>query len=649
MSYIINYTPVSTATDNPEVYPCYYITSTVQASAEDTNVYYSSISGLDCTQSSENTDFAAPIYELSYSSSTSTQPFTVQTSLQMCCMLAIAFGPSNSASSWTNVIYVPNVITTYNDNFDNATVGNGSYPGPSFCQSPGSSTNTYAWTLCIQPLYSASCPTGFNPVPLYFFYGTPVNSYVPITTGTSTNIQSWTILYTLTTDAADAGGNVCDGSTGSGYNGLIGGFMGFPFQQISSFKFMYFQVILVVPYFSGENFAGFVPQGSSGNTTYPGYVIAFYRRQGCYCTDANTPPITEATTGCSFGTDPSDLTNYYPVIYDATNFNEQLTGNLTVEETFNGFLQIATGNYDTTTPNCSPNGFYPSLPTTNLSDYLNELGWLEGVVTTSGGTASGADFGSDTTGGFAGSGWYFCGFLPFNIAYNSTSTDWASTSPNITGANGTFASGNIVMATVENTTGTGNTFWSVLDDTSGYTATGYLPGTTYSIESFSESFLANPLYFFQITTVLFSGTYSCTGQFSTSDSNTYPTGASNNSLPSFFGLTNTYTNNTELHVTLNTNPYIQNFVVFVTFDNSSTNNVYTYLYLANQNYSCCNYGYMNCNFTYSNVGIVNTYNNSSASYGDLFTFKIGQQFLFSNSGCFEYLDENSTCNPCNGP
>jgi hypothetical protein len=593
------------------MYPSYYISSTVQASALDDNVYYTSNEPQDnCPQGSLFTQFAAPIYNMSYQGTTSySQPFTIQTDLQMCCILASAFGPSNSAGSWTEVVYVPDIISNYTDSFSTTTVGNGSYPGPSFCESPGSDTSTYYWTVCIQPVFSTSCTAGYYPVPLYFFWGNYENAYTPITTGTSTNLESWTILYGLNTSAENAGGNICGGSTGDGYNGLIGGFMGFPYYVSNSFTFMYFQVILVVPYFSGENFAGFVGQGNGTNTTYPGYVIAFYRRQGAYCTTTNTAPLAEATVGCTFNNDPSTLTNYYPVIYDSTNFNEQLTGNLTVEQTFNGFLQIATGNLSTTSVGGLFGNFYNS-PSENLSTYLAGLGWLEGVN-----NGGGACFGSNSDGTYAGDNWYFCGFLPYNILWNSTSTDWAPTVPDITGANGSFASGNIVMATVENTAGTGNCFWDALDSTSAFevSSSTTTPGGTQLYNGGSTTDQTNYIYASE-TALIFSGYWSCTGYFS------------NQSVPSFISW-GTQNSSLELDVALLTNPYVFSLQIDLSFEDASTNNQANTLFIKNENYTYTSYGYLN-NLSY---GCLLGYS------GDWKTNAAGYQTEWTNTGCFEYL------------
>jgi hypothetical protein len=374
---------------------------------------------------------------------------------------ASCFGPSGSTTNVSSADFAQNSVTAVG-------VYASAYCGPSFIYYLGGNNGdngNYEYIYYFQ-LYPTVNSYFFPSLPTYSYVGIPSYSTTTSTNGVTSsnalgvinntginNPQTWTLLYQQNVAS-------CVTDTAQNYSGN----MGFPFCSYRTpyLNFLYYQVIFAVPYWGANALNACIyasASNSNENVVYqniPGYILAFYNRSYPASQDAPYQPVASGT--CGLVTNPySSYTtteyeaygNYYPVIYEATCLVNQTNGTLTYNQTLLGFLNNTFGT-----------------TSTSLQDFLVSQGWLENVTgsgtgsntnsngsSTSTGVNLGAVFNYDVTSTVElGDGWWFAGFVPYNLDFcGSSPTNWTTTSttfPGPTGDDILFSEGNVVMASV---------------------------------------------------------------------------------------------------------------------------------------------------------------------------------------------------------
>ena len=375
----------------------------------------------------------------------------------------------------------------------------GSDAGPSMTDSFfGSDANTNypnPSVFYINPCVAEAFQGGQKQFPVYSFVGSPyfstsgnANSPNVIQNAQNTDSANWMLYYQMSLS------NVCGTTTEPA---PISGNIGFPIVYSITgtgafYNFLFFQVIFVLPLYGGQyitnaeisssKFPGWVPNSVP---TFPGYLLAFYKRLPALCQSAPCPyeqsttissdnlqqnPYNKNTnipgrpnTSYGFG-------NYFPVIYEATNMREQNSGNLPENASLLYMLnKIATTNKPTV------------QPYSTIHDALSGLGWLE-YTTNNNGVSLGNVQTVDGAKKNLGDNWYFGGYVPFNFSSTSNKQTWSSSIDRVATVslstdanNGTpdgwtpFMKNQIVMATTVPIDSSGNPYQYYAADPSGNT------------------------------------------------------------------------------------------------------------------------------------------------------------------------------------
>jgi len=302
---------------------------------------------------------------------------------------------------------------------------NSNYPNPS--------------VFYINPCVAEAFEGGQKQFPVYSFIGSPyfstsgnANSSNVLQSSQNTDPSNWMLYYQMSLS------NICGSTTPPA---PISGNIGFPIvYNITGtgafYNFLFFQVIFVLPLYGGQyitnaevsssKFAGWI---QNSVPTFPGYLLAFYKRLPAQCQSAPCPyeqtntisddnlkqsPYNKNTN------DPGQLNtsygfgNYFPVIYEATNMKEQNSGKLPDSASLLYLL-----NKIATTGKPSASSY------TNVHDALSGLGWLEYTTNN-----NGVSFGNVQTVDGAkvnlGDNWYFGGYVPFNFSSTTNKQTWSS-------------------------------------------------------------------------------------------------------------------------------------------------------------------------------------------------------------------------------
>lgn len=401
-----------------------------------------------------------------------TYGFTISAGNNTCVFTptyASYYGPPGTAatSDWTEGPYnyqnSPNgsIITSPSWSINDDT-------GPSFSNTCGSFSYVSLFYFNIGTISGQTTFPTFGYTACSSFSGLGTNSTTGASSPNATILQSntaissptdWMLFYQTIPDitlgfTCPVEGDNCDVSISTNSLVPIIGNIGFPFYDInvSSVKarFMYFQVIFALPYWGGEALSNClytptstVSQSFGNYPQVPAYVLAFYNRSYPVCSVNDTPyiPVTVSTDNCVLSQSPYESTggygNYFPIIYESTNFAQQSTGVLTENQTLLGFLNTTLGTS------------YTSLFDLLTDDNQN---WLEGIN-----NSTGVDFGTVNSGTSnsvnLGSGWYFAGFLPYSATIGSSTDTWCATASDLwylsnnVGKTCEFSGGNMILAT----------------------------------------------------------------------------------------------------------------------------------------------------------------------------------------------------------
>lgn len=405
------------------------------------------------------------------------------------------FGPpSGETTGWvTPLTWYANPTSQYDSGGNWNTSALTAYPGPSFCADlPDASgtifTNTFVFYL--QPAQYTSNNVSADSFPVYSFLGVPsFANTVTTSVTTSTSPLDWLLFYQMTPGNL----NSCTYTQGSS-NGPITSFVGFPFynSSLSQYEMMYFQILFALPGYSSSIFKNEI--GGTNPGYLPGYLFAFYQRVNPACNGSSPVGFNGGTT--TINQSPVDYPTYFPIIYDPNNLSNQSLGVYSQYQTLLGFGNYVTNVSTSQTQEGISFAFNASEVdtsgwATNLHDLFANLGWLEGI-TGSRGETGGINFGTVNTDGNTvdvSGGWYFAGYVPYNIAYTDPSTYWAPSGENVTnwqGTNVSFCSGNVVLNTMVNpsTTAPGNYFWQTLQPT---TTIGAPSTTTFCVYVYSDN------------------------------------------------------------------------------------------------------------------------------------------------------------------